>query len=579
MNSSSEKQKREQILEILREPQIWDVVIIGGGATGLGSAVEAASRGYKTLLLEKYDFAKGTSSRSTKLVHGGVRYLAQGDIGLVREALHERGLLRQNAPHLVKDLSFVVPGYAWWEQIYYGIGLKLYDLLSGNLSLGHSRFLSESDILERAPTVQQKGLRGGILYHDGQFDDARLAIALMRTFIDHGGTALNYAPVVELIKHHHQVSGVRIQDLETDETLEIKAKVVVNATGIFVDSIRQLDDPNAKAILAPSQGIHLVVDQKFLPGNNAMMIPKTSDGRVLFAVPWHNKVLLGTTDTPIDGPKYEPQPFPEEIDFILKTAVDYLDPAPTREDVLSVFVGIRPLVQEADAESTAEISREHDIRRSDSGLLTITGGKWTTYRKMGEDVGNAIAKYSDLPQKESVTAHLKVHGWTEKTSLLDIDAYGSDRTHIQQLPGSNTPLHPNLPYTEAEVRWAAQREMARTVEDVLARRTRAILLDAAASIEAADRVAEILAEELGHDSAWQQQQIEDYCNLASGYLLKPLPERQRTSHANELAQSEPSPRLETRVRSIEHTNMASANDSLSQLEDIETETSTSATAQ
>lgn len=517
----SDDLSREHLLKTARSSFEWDVIVIGGGATGLGSAVEAASRGYKTLLLEKYDFAKGTSSRSTKLVHGGVRYLAQGDIGLVREALHERGLLRQNAPHLVKDLSFVVPGYAWWDQLYYGAGLKLYDLLSGNLSLGHSKFLSEQSILDRAPTLNQQGLRGGILYHDGQFDDARLAIALMRTLIDQGGTALNYAPVIGLTKENGTVSGVQVKDIETEEVFNIKGKIVVNATGIFVDAVRKMDEPNAKDILAPSQGVHIVIDKKFLPGNSAMMIPKTEDGRVLFAVPWHDRILLGTTDTPVDGPAYEPRPLEEEIDFILRTAIDYLTPAPTREDVLSVFVGMRPLVQEEDADSTAEISREHAIRTSDSGLLTITGGKWTTYRKMGEDVVDAVIKRTELPEHPSVSKHLKIHGWTEETVMTDIDVYGSDRPKVEQLPGADVLLSDRLSYTESEVRWAARQEMARTVEDVLSRRTRALLLDAAASIESAPRVAAILAEELDKSEAWQQQQIEDYRKLAEGYRLPP----------------------------------------------------------
>ena len=518
----SDALRREDILSVVRSPIQWDVIIIGGGATGLGSAVEAASRGYKTLLLEKYDFAKGTSSRSTKLVHGGVRYLAQGDIGLVREALHERGLLRQNAPHLVKDLSFVVPGYAWWDQLYYGTGLKLYDLLSGNLSLGHSRFLSEQAILNSAPTLNQTGLRGGILYHDGQFDDARLAIALMRTLIDQGGTALNYAPVVDLIKENGTTSGVKVQDIETEEVFDIKGKIVINATGIFVDAIRKMDEPAAKEILAPSQGVHIVVDKTFLPGESAVMIPKTEDGRVLFAVPWHNRILLGTTDTPVEQPAYEPRPLEEEIAFILRTAADYFSPAPTREDVLSVFVGMRPLVQEEDADSTAEISREHAIRTSASGLLTITGGKWTTYRKMGEDAINAVVKRTDLLKRPSVTEQLKIHGWIDRAIATDIDTYGSDRPAVEQLAGADILLSDRLPYTEAEVRWAARQEMARTVEDVLARRTRALLLDAAASIEIAPRAAAILAEELNRDEHWQQQQIETYRELAAGYLINPI---------------------------------------------------------
>ncbi|WP_432809402.1 glycerol-3-phosphate dehydrogenase/oxidase [Pantanalinema sp. GBBB05] len=510
---------RANILNILRQSREWDVIVIGGGATGLGTAVEAASRGFRTLLLEKYDFAKATSSRSTKLIHGGVRYLAQGNLALVREALHERGLLRRNAPHLVKALSFVVPGYAWWSQLYYGAGLKLYDLLSGRLSVGHSQFLNQQDTLESVPTLRQAGLRGGILYHDGQFDDARLAITLMRTLIDQGGVALNYAPVIDLIKTDGKITGVRAQDTETAEMLTLNGKVIINATGVFVDTVRQMDDPYAEAMLSPSQGIHLVVSQRFLPGHCAMMIPKTDDGRVLFALPWHGKTLLGTTDTPVDRPEYEPRPLATEIDFILRTAAHYLSPAPTETDVLSVFVGQRPLVKADDTQSTAALSREHTIRLSDSGLLTITGGKWTTYRKMGEDAIDRVIEQGTLPPRPSVTATLKLHGWTQTPQAAPLDVYGSEADCLQQLPGIDQLLHPRLPYTEAEVVWAVRHEMARSVEDVLARRTRALFLDAAASLEAAPRVAMVLATELGLSEKWQQEQMTAYRSLAIGYQL------------------------------------------------------------
>jgi glycerol-3-phosphate dehydrogenase len=515
---------REEILHTLHQSTEWDVIIIGGGATGLGTAVEAASRGYKTLLLEKYDFAKGTSSRSTKLVHGGVRYLAQGNLPLVREALHERGLLRRNAPHLVKDLSLVVPGYTWWSQLFYGAGLKLYDLLSGRLSLGHSRFLSQEDTLERVPTLKQQGLRGSILYHDGQFDDARLAITLMRTLIDLGGIALNYAPVVGLIKQAETIAGVRVQDAETERIFELKGKVVVNATGVFVDAVRRMDDASAEAMLSPSQGVHVIVDRHFLPGNSAMMIPNTEDGRVLFALPWHDKTLIGTTDTPVDRPEYEPRPLQEEIDFILRTVAQYLTPAPARSDVLSVFVGQRPLVKADDTSSTAALSREHTIRVSNAGLITITGGKWTTYRQMGEDVVDEALQLGHFSPCPSVTETLKLHGWTQSPLAAPLDVYGSDADRLQQLPGADRLLHPRLPYSEAEVLWAVRYEMARTIEDVLSRRTRSLLLDATASLEAAPKVAAILAQELDRSEDWQQQQLETYRALVSGYLLHPSEE-------------------------------------------------------
>jgi glycerol-3-phosphate dehydrogenase len=523
---------RQDLIAQLRQSDEWDFIIIGGGATGLGTAVEAATRGYKTLLLEKYDFAKGTSSRSTKLIHGGVRYLAQGNLSLVREALHERGLLRQNAPHLVKDLSFVVPGYTRWSQLFYGTGLKIYDVLSGRLSLGHSRFLNEHDTLERIPTLKTDGLRGGVLYHDGQFDDARLAITLMQTVLDYGGVALNYLPIIGLIKQREQVKGVLAQDTETGETFKLTGKVVVNATGVFVDDVRRMDDPKVSPMLSPSQGVHIVVDKRFLPQNNALMIPKTEDGRVLFAVPWHDKVVLGTTDTAVEHPSYEPRPLTEEIDFILHTAAQYLTPAPTYPDGLSVFVGQRPLVKREGTESTASLSREHTIRLSASGLLTITGGKWTTYRKMGEDVVDQAIQRFNLSPHSSITAHLHLHGWTRTPAAEPLTVYGSDASSIQDLPGADILLHSQLPYSEAEVRWASRYEQARTVEDVLSRRTRSLLLDAQTSREIAPRVAAILAEELGFDEQWQHQQIEEYDALARGYLLNPqdkLPELSNVS--------------------------------------------------
>ncbi|HEY9641733.1 MAG TPA: glycerol-3-phosphate dehydrogenase/oxidase, partial [Coleofasciculaceae cyanobacterium] len=453
-------------------------------------------------------------------------------------ALHERGLLRRNAPHLVKDLVFVVPGYTWWSQLYYGAGLKLYDVLSGRLSFGHSRFLNEQDTLKQVPTLKQAGLRGGILYHDGQFDDARLAITLMRTLLDQGGVALNYAPVIGFIKTAGSIAGVRVQDTETETIFELKSKIVVNATGVFVDAVRRMDDASAQAMLSPSQGVHIIVDSLFLPSNSAMMIPKTEDGRVLFALPWHGKTLMGTTDTPVDHPEYEPRPLEQEIDFILRTVAQYLTPAPARLDVLSIFVGQRPLVKTDDTTSTAALSREHTIRISGSGLITITGGKWTTYRKMGEDVVDQVVQQGKLLPQASVTETLKLHGWTQTSAAAPLDVYGSDASSIQHLPGADRLLHPRLPYSEAEVRWAVRYEMARTVEDVLSRRTRSLLLDAVASLEAAPKVAAILAEELDRDEEWQQEQLATYRSLAIGYLPTSSQER-HNSLGSSLPQADP----------------------------------------
>lgn len=510
---------RTGLIDQLHAVKTWDVIVIGGGATGLGTALEAATRGYKTVLLEQYDFAKGTSSRSTKLIHGGVRYLAQGNVGLVREALRERGWLYQNAPHLVRNLAFVVPSYSGRSQLFYGAGLKLYDLLSGRLSFGASQFLNAYDTVERIPTLKSDGLRGGIVYQDGQFDDARLAITLLRTALDYGAVALNYAPVIGLLKEKGQIVGVSTQDAETGAPFDLKGRVVVNATGVFVDAVRRLDDATAPAMLSPSQGIHLVVESRFQPGHSALMIPKTADGRVLFAVPWHGKVVLGTTDTPVEQPSFEPRPVAAEIEFILRTAAQYLDPAPTQADVLSVFVGLRPLVKTAGTMATSALSREHVVTLSTSGLLTITGGKWTTYRKMGQDVVDQAMQTGRLSSHPSITQHLPLHGWTQTLESDPLAVYGSDAASIRMLPGADRLLHPCLPYVEAEVRWAARYELARTVEDILARRTRSLFLNAIASIEAAPRVAAILADELRYNLPWQAQQIQAYQALAAGYVL------------------------------------------------------------
>ncbi|MEW6422117.1 MAG: glycerol-3-phosphate dehydrogenase/oxidase [Deinococcota bacterium] len=513
---------RSAILAAAAAPGTWDVLVIGGGASGLGTAVEAATRGHRTLLLEGHDYAKGTSSRSTKLVHGGVRYLAQGNVSLVREALHERGLLRKNAPHLTRDLGFVVPAYDWWAGPFYGIGLKLYDILAGRLNLGSSKYLGKEAALERTPTLQPEGLIGGILYFDGQFDDARLAVTLLRTLEDHGGVALNYAPVTGLLKEGGKVVGVHFRDLETGREYEARARVVVNATGVWVDDIRRMENPEARPMLSPSQGSHVVVSKRFLPGDSAIMIPRTDDGRVLFAVPWHDHVVIGTTDIPVPSTSFEPHPLEEEIEFILTTAGRYLDPAPTRADVRSVYAGLRPLVKNektGGAGSTAALSRDHVIRISEGGLITLTGGKWTTYRRMGEDTVNRAEQVGGLPGRLTVTPGLHLHGWSEEPRDDHWKVYGSDAERIRALPGADRPLHPELPYTEAELRWGIRFESARTVEDLLARRTRALLLNARASIEAAPRAAAILAEELGQDQAWAEEQVQRYGEVAQGYVL------------------------------------------------------------
>jgi glycerol-3-phosphate dehydrogenase len=521
--------RRETLIQQLTDTPAWDLIVIGGGATGLGVALDGLSRGYKTLLLEQADFAKGTSSRSTKLVHGGVRYLAQGDIGLVREALHERGLLLQNAPHLCHNQAFIIPNYTWWGGPFYTIGLKLYDLLAGRLSLGTSTHLSRAETLRQLPTLRPAGLRGGVLYHDGQFDDARLAINLAQTCLDHGGTALNYCAVHGLLKDAHgRVAGVRATDLETGREYELRAKTVVNATGIFVDEIRQLDELKARPLVQPSQGVHLVLDQAFLPGTAALMIPHTDDGRVLFAVPWQGRIVLGTTDTPVPTATLEPRAQEAEIDFLLRTAAQYLTRAPTRADVRSIFVGLRPLAASAAGSTkTKEVSRRHKIVASASGLITITGGKWTTYRRMGQDTIDQAIKLHQLPAAASHTAHLAIHGAASSPENsggpAHLAAYGSDQPALSKLIADNPALGAKLDsafeFLLAEVVWAARHELARTVEDVLARRVRLLFLDAAAAIRAAPTVAALLVQELGHDAAWQAGQVAAFAELARGYQL------------------------------------------------------------
>jgi len=517
--------RSEMLQRALARSNPWDMVIIGGGATGVGCAVDAAARGYEVLLLEQSDFSKGTSSRSTKLVHGGVRYLEQGNISLVMEALHERGILRQNAPHLVTDLAFVVPSYDWWESPFYGLGLKIYDALAGKYGFGKSQLLSREATLARIPTINPEGLRGGIVYYDGQFDDTRLLINLAQTAAEQGATLVNYVPVTSLLKDPDGfVEGVVARDHETGAQLQARAKVVINATGAFSDNVRRMADANVTPMIAPSQGIHLVFDRSFLPGDSAIMVPHTSDGRVMFAIPWNGHTVVGTTDTPIAEASLEPRALPKEIDFILETAAQYLHKAPTRADVLSVFAGIRPLVSAGQAGNTAALSRDHTIRIDESGLLSIAGGKWTTYRRMAEDGINQAATFAGLKEKPAITEHLRIHGFQEPGDKSDeLAAYGSDSPAIRELvradPSLGEPLHPELNYIAAEVIWAVRTEMARTVEDVLARRTRALFLNAKAACEAAPAVAAIMATELGRDEVWQLDQVRALQKLARGYRM------------------------------------------------------------
>lgn len=521
--------ERSKELAKLQETPNWDVIIIGGGACGLGTAVDATSRGYKTILLEAIDFAKGTSSRSTQLAHGGVRYLEQGNFPLVIEALKERGLMAKNAGHLVRNLSFVIPNYNCWGGYFYTIGLKLYDLLAGRLSLGSSKYLSKEKTIRLLPTIEQKGLRNGVIYHDGQFDDARMAINLAQTAIENGACVLNYTKVIHLLKDKsHKVIGVVIEDQETGTKHEIKGTAIINATGVFTNSIMKMNDKVYKKHIVPSQGIHLVFDKSFLPSNNAMMIPKTSDGRVLFAVPWHGKIVVGTTDTLKKTHSLDPIATEKEIEFVLETAQRFLSKKPTRADVLSVFAGLRPLsAPKEEGQSTKEVSRSHKIIVSETGLITITGGKWTTYRKIAEDIVNKAISVHNLPKLSCKTEHISIHG-NQKTTASDREnhlyIYGTDIPEILQLqlyePELKEKLHPDYDYTMAEVAWAIRNEMARSIDDVLARRVRLLFLDARAAIACSKKVADLLAKELGFDEIWKQNQIVAFKTLANGFLLK-----------------------------------------------------------
>ena len=504
--------KRSEQLQALETDTTWDIIVIGGGATGLGTALDASLRGYKTLLLEGHDFAKGTSSRSTKLIHGGVRYLEQGNIKLVREALRERGYLLKNAPHLTSIQTFIVPVFSGWEKMFYGLGLKFYDLLSGKLSLGDTQILSKKETVEHLPTINAEKLAGGILYFDGQFDDSHLAIEIAATAIKKGATVLNYCKVTGFIKTDGKITGVECIDVLSEKKYTLKTKVVVNATGVFTNAIVQMDNQLEHDLVSPSQGIHLVIDAKFFPSTDAMMIPKTDDGRVLFAVPWHNKVVLGTTDTPIEEVSYEPKPLEEEIEFIIKHINRYCTSLIRRADINAVYVGLRPLVKQKTKVSSALISREHHLSVSSSGLITITGGKWTTYRKMAADAVDNAAFIGKFKKEKCITAHTPIGDEKEKETRMK-EILKNDIS-LKEL------VDPNYTFTKAAIVYAVKYEMAICIEDILARRTRLLFLDAKLAIALAPIVASIIAPYLEKDISWEAAEVESFNQLADQYILK-----------------------------------------------------------
>ena len=518
--------ERAEILRRLGEQaEPWDVLVIGGGSSGLGAAVEAAARGYRTVLVERFDFAKGTSSRSTKLVHGGVRYLEQMNITLVLDALRERGHMLRNAPQLVHDLSFVVPAFSYFTLPYYGFGLKVYEQLSGRLSLGASKLLSRKQTVEMLPGVANEGLKGGVLYHDGQFDDARYVVALLRTFQELGGTAINYVDATGLLQRGGKTVGIRAKDCEGDGQFELQAKVVVNAAGVFSEEILAMDGAARGSLLTMSQGTHFVLPHSWLPGGSALMVPKTADGRVLFAIPWHGATVVGTTDEAVDHASAEPHSMKSERNFLFEHIGRYFGRRPKAEEILSLWSGLRPLVKQGDGK-TSKLSRDHTVLVSKSGIVTVTGGKWTTYRRMGQDTIGHAAEVAGLPKVASRTLELKLHGWTDRSAGMAESerVYGSDLPQLQQLSNDDARLspllHPRLPYRLREVVWAARYEMARTVEDVLARRTRALFLDARAAIEAAPAVADVLAKELARSDAWKDRDLQRFYAVAKGYVYE-----------------------------------------------------------
>lgn len=514
--------RRERLLEVLRERAPWDLIIVGGGATGLGAALDAATRGHRAVVIESGDIARGTSSRSTKLVHGGIRYLARGEFHLVREALLERGLLLRNAPHLVHSRSFLVPCDGPIDVLKYAAGLRLYDYLAGGNNLGWSHRVSRDEALRLAPTLRPDRLRGGVVYQDGQFDDSRLSIALTRTLFDRGGLAINYMTVTGFVHDRGKLVGVIVRDEESGQVRELRGRVVVNAAGVGSDAVRRLDDPSADPWITPSRGSHIVLDRSFLPGDTGIVVPRTRDGRVLFLIPWEGRVLLGTTDVPTEQHQTEPRPSAEEIAYLLEYASEYLTSPPQSSDIQSQFAGLRPLLRKGAGVNTARLSREHVVRVSESGLVTVLGGKWTTYRTMAADVVDRAARVAGLPERASTTAGLPLHGAADNGRRPEFPLYGSDGRELARLAeesaGGWDHLDPALPYREAEVTWAARHELARNVDDVLSRRTRALLLDARASLRAAPRVAELLARELGRDETWRQEQVQRFQDLARGYL-------------------------------------------------------------
>lgn len=500
-----------------RLPDITDLLVIGGGATGLGVALDSVARGYSTVLLEARDFAQGTSSTSTNLVHGGVRYLRQGNIGLVRSALRERGILARNAPHLVGEVRLLLPAYTWWEKPFYGIGLRLYDLIAGSRRFSSARVLNAKAAAELVPGLRREHLRGGVAFSDGRFNDARLAMCLAKTAHAGGAVVVNHAPVTALLKEDGKVCGAVFTDLESGREHKIRARVVINATGVLTDYIRRMDEPGVKDLLVASQGTHLVLPQRLLGGSAGILVPRTRDGRVCFMLPWEGCTLVGTTDTPVPSVSVESTPSQEEIDFLMESAAEYLAVPPSRADVLSVFSGLRPLVK-GSTDKTSALSRDHTLEVSGAGLVTVAGGKWTTYRHMAETAVDRAAAVGGLPKRPCVTEQLSLEGaetaggrWAQ---FGVPDTVASD--YERRFPGT---LHPDLPYSMAIVGYVIEEEMPNTLDDVLSRRLRAVRLNAKAALEAAPTVADLMGGIQKRDQSWITDQLSRFARVARGAML------------------------------------------------------------
>ena len=510
----------------MSDENTFDIIIIGGGATGLGVAVDAISRGYKVLLLEAYDFGKGTSSKSTKLVHGGIRYLANLDFALVKEGLHERYYFLKNAPHLAQAQTYLVPFYSLWDKLKYYVGIKLYDFLSGKLKIGESKFLSREETLLsiNTPDLQQKNLIGSAVYYDGQFDDTRLLISLLRTYLELGGVAYNYHQVTQILKDNlGKANGVSVLNTLNSATHKFMAKVIINATGTLTDSILDIDEPEQKHNhVTAAQGTHLVFNKEIFDSPHALVIPKTIDDRILFVLPWHNKIIVGTTDIAVEAAEIDPQPSVSEVDFILDTLRQYTKNKVYNSDIKAKFAGLRPLVKPKHNTNSAKISRKHEILMSNSNLISIVGGKWTIYRLMALDTIDFIIKHKLLENKgKSKTQELKLFGYTQEKREYPLSVYGTDYIKILQIQKETNnfaKLHPDLPYYQAEVIYHIRYEMAQTIEDILARRTRALFLDAKSAFECANLTALLMAQELDKPHAWVENQLRDFYLICKVYL-------------------------------------------------------------